>query len=78
MMPIFTAPAQVSPGDMGMTSGISGVSGFAFQGTNAHVTLRSQAAKQDHALEGLALPLQESRHPASIARWTLSALCSQS
>lgn len=51
-----------------MDSRASGVSGFAFQGTNAHVILRSQAAKQHYASEGLALHLQEPDRPAYIAQ----------
>ena len=55
---MVTIPAQVSPGDVMMDSRASGVSGFAFQGTNAHVILRSQAPKQHHVSEGLTLSLQ--------------------
>ena len=50
-----------------MDSRASGVSGFAFQGTNAHVILRSQAAKQ-HVSEGLASLLARNDRPAYIAQ----------
>ena len=67
--------AQVSPGDVIMDNRASGVSGFAFQGTNAHVILRSHAVEQRHVSEGLALSLQKSDRPACIAqRHTLCSL----
>ena len=61
---MFTTQAQVSPGNIMINSKASGVSGFAFQGTNAHVILRSQAAEQHPLSEGLALSLQEFDRPA--------------
>ena len=57
-----------------MASKASGVSGFAFQGTNAHVILHSRPAKQRHLLEGLALSLQESCHPAQKPSGRISSL----
>ena len=65
---MLPAPAQESPGDMTMDSKASGVSGFAFQGTNAHVILRSQAARQHDVSEGLAPTRPKKHHPAYIAQ----------
>lgn len=43
---------QVAPKHVGVGRKTTGVSGFAFQGTNAHVILHSKAAKQSSAQPG--------------------------
>ncbi len=60
-------PRQTAPAVIGLTSGtsmVSGVSAFAFQGTNAHVIMQGAngVAKQPYKAAGGGLAWQQSRH----------------
>jgi len=60
-------PRQPAPAVVGLTSGasmVSGVSAFAFQGTNAHVIMQGAngVEKQPYKAAGVGLAWQQSRH----------------